>query len=83
MYRGQSGFWVVGLFGNIRSMTPLLVVSASQEFSAENMAYDVSSQLFISVETFSFFNSTLFNQLDHRETPILSSNFPHPLLFSS
>lgn len=32
MYGEAERFLVVGLFGNIRSMTPLLVVSASQEF---------------------------------------------------
>lgn len=54
MYRGAERVLVVGLFGNIRSMTPLLVVSASQDFSgsrAENMACNLSSQLFSSVET--------------------------------
>lgn len=31
---GAEQLLVVGLFGNIRSMTPLLVVSASKEFQA-------------------------------------------------
>lgn len=50
-HRAQSGFLIVGLFGNIRSMTPLLVVSACPTTRAENTAFSPDSRLLMCVET--------------------------------